>query len=123
VRVLLWAGDVAGAEGFIGGMDVAYLRDRNSLLTGRALVAEAKQEHDQAIELYDDVARRWADYGFALEHGQGLLGAARCMLASDRNDEAIRRLHKAQEILAKLGARPLLDEVDAQLERATTLTS
>ena len=68
---------MVGAESFISGMEGAALRDRNCLLTGRALVAEAHEEHDRAVELYDHAARRWDDFGFVLEHGQAFLGAAR----------------------------------------------
>ena len=123
VRVLIWAGDVAGAESFMSGMEVSALRDRNCLLTGRALVAEAHEEHDRAVELYDDAAQRWADFGFVLEHGQALLGAARCLLALGRSSEVLPRLHRAREIFTTLEARPLIEEVDVQLQRATALTS
>ena len=123
VRVLVEAGEVARAEEFMNGMEVAALRDRNCLLTGRAVVAEAKQEHDQATDLYDDAAQRWADFGFVLEHGQALLGVARCMLALEKSSNALPRLHRAREIFTKLEARPLIEEVDTQLQRATALTS
>ncbi len=123
IRILTWAGDVAGAKNFMKDMEVAALRDRNCLMTGRAIVAEAKQDHDQAIELYDDAAQRWADFGFALEHGQALLGAARCLLALGRSTDALPRLHRAREIFTKLEARPLIEEVDTQLQRATARTS
>lgn len=123
VRVLIWAGELAKAEDFVKDMDVAALRDRNCLLTGRALVAEARADHHQAIELYDDAAQRWADFGFALEHGQALLGAARSMLVVGRSGDVLPRLNQAREIFTKLEARPLLAEIGAQLQRATALTS
>jgi len=39
----------------------------------RAWFAEAKQEH-LPIQLRNDAAQRWADYGFVLEHGHAFLG-------------------------------------------------
>jgi tetratricopeptide (TPR) repeat protein len=123
VRVLVGAGEVTRAEAFISDMEVAALRDRNSLLTGWAVVAEANQDHQQAIELYDDAAQRWAEFGFVLEHAQALLGAARCTLATGRRADVSARLHRAREIFSRLGARPLIDEVDAHLHSATALSS
>jgi len=123
VRILVGAGEVSRAEHFMKGMDVVFLRDRNCLLTGQALVAEAKHEHERAVELYDDAAQRWAGYGFALEHGQALLGNARCSLALARSGDALPQLHRAREIFTKFEAQPLIEEVDTQLQRATALTS
>jgi tetratricopeptide (TPR) repeat protein len=122
-RVLVSAGWADRAEEFVAELEVIAWRDRNCLLTGRAVVAEAKQERETAVCLYDDAAGQWAEFGFALEHGQALLGAARCSLALGRRDDALPRLHRAREIFTKLDARPLIGEVDANIQKATALSS
>jgi hypothetical protein len=42
---------------------------------------------------------------------------------TDNLDEAVPRLHEVREIFSRLGARPLVEEVDGHLQRATALTS
>jgi class 3 adenylate cyclase len=123
IRILVREGHEARAAEFCDTTSVAALRDRNCLLTGRAVLVEGQQDHQRAVAMYDDAAERWAEFGFALEHGQALLGAARCSLALGRHDGVRPRLSEAREIFSKLGARPLIDEVDAHLETATALAT
>ncbi len=51
------------------------------------------------------------------------LGLARCLIGLGDQATAIESLHKARAIFTKLQARPLLDEVDRHLDRATALSS
>jgi tetratricopeptide (TPR) repeat protein len=95
-------------------------RDRNSVLHTKAIVAEARNELDRALPLYDDAARRWSNFGFPLEKGHALFGAARCLTLLNRREEALRTFEKARRIFAKLGASPLVAEVDDHLPESTT---
>jgi hypothetical protein len=73
----------------------------------------------EAARLYDEVARRWAEYGHVLEHGQALFGLGRNMLRVGEQDAA-GELDNAHAVFARLSARPLMAEVDAWLARART---
>jgi tetratricopeptide (TPR) repeat protein len=78
---------------------------------------------EEARDLYQQAAQRWADYGFVLEEGQAHLGLARCLIALGDNERASEPLQKAREIFLRLGARLLIDEVDRLLGQATALSS
>ncbi len=52
VRVLISANLLGRAERFLSGMVVSAARDRHSLLTGRALVAEAAGQFQEGSDLY-----------------------------------------------------------------------
>jgi hypothetical protein len=86
------------------------------------VLAEAREEAEQARDLYEEAARRWADYGFVLEEGQAHLGLTRCLIAMGNNGAASEPLKKARVIFDRLGARSLMEEV-ARLEEASALTS
>ena len=119
LRVLIGAGEVGKAVAFMDGIEVRARRDRNCVLAGEALLAEAKGDMEEARNLYKEAAQRWADYGFVLEEGQAHLGLARCLLALCDGEAATEPLQKARSIFSKLGARPLIDEVDRHLVQAT----
>jgi len=121
VRVLISAGQVNLAEKFLTGMQVNAARDQHSLLTGRALVTEAKRSIEEACDLFEEAARRWADYGFVLEEGQAHFGVGRCLIALGDREAATEPLRKARAVFTKLQARPLTNEVDNHLERAIAL--
>ena len=114
VRVCLALGQRATAEALAAQANDGIARNRHGLLTVRAALAEADRALDQAALGYDEVARRWADYGHRLESAWALLGAGRCLLALGR-PEGRRRLEDARAILADLDAAPLLAEADAAL--------
>jgi tetratricopeptide (TPR) repeat protein len=90
-------------------------RHRYSVLTGRAVLTEARGEHEAAGELYAEAAERWANYGFTLERGQAALGAGRCLVAVGREREAAARLDEARKTFEALGAAPLLAEANRRL--------
>jgi class 3 adenylate cyclase/tetratricopeptide (TPR) repeat protein len=118
VRVLIWAAKVTQAAHFMKGLEAVALRDRNCLTTGRALVAEALHEPDTAAKLYEDASQRWAEYGFVLEEGQAHLGLARCLIALGDREAATEPLQKARVLFERLGAKPLLNEVNGFLGEA-----
>jgi len=116
LRVLISSRDLAKTVEFMQGMDVTTTRDVNCVLTGQAIVAEAKSDLDEARDLYQDAARRWADYGFVLEEGQAHLGLARCLIALGEKQAATEPLQKARVIFSRLGAVPLIEETDSCLQ-------
>jgi tetratricopeptide (TPR) repeat protein len=118
LRVLIDAGEPAKADEFIEGIAATATRDLNCVLTGQAIVAEAKGEMSEARSLYEHATQRWADYGFVLEEGQADLGFARCLIALGDRRVATEPLQEARGIFSRLGAVPLLNETDGYLQRA-----
>ncbi len=112
LRVCVAAGAIRLAEGLLDTNVHLAARHRYSVLTGRAVLTEARGGHDAASALYAEVAEQWADYGFALERGQAALGAGRCLVAVGRHHEAAARLDEARRAFDALRAAPLLAEAD-----------
>jgi tetratricopeptide (TPR) repeat protein len=123
-RVLVAAGhhDV-GEHLSLDDRGVIGARSLTSLLTVRAVTAEAGGDLQHALDLYCDAAQRWTDYGFALERGQALLGAARCLVALERRPDAVPALAEARETFAQLQATPLVAESDGVLGQAAQAES
>jgi class 3 adenylate cyclase/tetratricopeptide (TPR) repeat protein len=119
LRVCVAAGAIPLAEGLLRIDAHMAARYRHAVLTARAVLAEAQGRLEEASALYEEAAERWADYGFALEHGQTALGAGRCLVAVARHREAVARLVEARTTFDALRAGPLLAEVDRMLARAT----
>ena len=79
------------------------------------MLAEADGDPQAALPLFEEAAKRWAEYGYTLGRGLALLGSARCSLALGRKTDATPVLHQAHDIFAGLEAAPALAEVDALL--------
>ena len=123
VRILTSTDRVAHAERLIEGAAEYGARRAGCLASARAIMTEGKGEVESAAALYDDAAARWAQFGHVLERAQALLGAGRCLIEMGRTGDAGRRLREARELFVSLDARPLIDETDQLLARATALTS
>jgi len=123
VRVAVGTGDTELAARLLEGGSEPAARHRHAVLTARATLAEANGQAPEALELYEDAARRWAEFGFVLERGQALLGTGRCLVRLGRATEARTPLEDARAVFLGLRAKPLVAQVDAVLERATALTS
>jgi class 3 adenylate cyclase/tetratricopeptide (TPR) repeat protein len=119
VRLCAAVGAIDLAESLVEGMEPALARHRHGLLTARATLAEAQGSLEEAVELYAEAARGWAEYGFELERGQALLGVGRCLLGLERREDAGATLADSRDALRALGARPLVAEVDALVKAAT----
>jgi hypothetical protein len=117
LRVALSAGALDVAERLLEGAGGSAARDRLAVLTGRAVLAEARGELADAADLFAQAATAWEAYGHALEHGRSLLGLGRCRLALGQAD-ANSVLIAARDAFARLGASPLLGEADGQLAEA-----
>jgi hypothetical protein len=119
VRLLVEAQDLTTAEELLTTIATPTLRHRVSVVSARAVVAEARGHAHEALDLYQDADAGWDEYRFGLERARVKMGTARCLLALERPAEAERSLREARELLDPLGARPFLDEIDGLLERAT----
>jgi class 3 adenylate cyclase/tetratricopeptide (TPR) repeat protein len=122
-RVAVLAGEIDLARRLIEGSAAATTRDRLSVLTARAVVAEAERKLEEAETLYREVATRWGEFGHPLEKGLALLGAGRCLRDLTDMPDAETALKEARDIFVGLGAVPLVEETDALLGGATALTS
>jgi class 3 adenylate cyclase/tetratricopeptide (TPR) repeat protein len=103
VRILLRFDGVGAAGRLLEDARGRTRRQANCVVSARALVAEAAGDQPTALQLFDDAAARWEDYGFVHERALGLIGAARCLDALDRREEAARRRDQAAPLLRSLG--------------------
>jgi urease accessory protein UreF len=117
VRAALWLGEVQLAERLLNAIEPTRLLNEHVLVTGSALLAEARGELKPAANEFGEAAERWHDFGVPYEEAQALLGQGRCLVALGRAPEAAAPLAAAREIFARLGARPALEETDAVLAR------
>jgi class 3 adenylate cyclase/tetratricopeptide (TPR) repeat protein len=115
VRVLLGMGHVEEAQDLTRGLEPrskhAYINFDNAL----ALIAEAKEEFQEAATLFESSAEKWRDFGVPYEEGQALLGLGRCLSFLGRTQEASLPLLAAKEIFAELSAEGLLLEAEERL--------
>ena len=51
------------------------------MVTGRAILTEARGDLGAARDFYQQASERSADYSFVLEEGQAHLGMAHCLIA------------------------------------------
>jgi tetratricopeptide (TPR) repeat protein len=121
-RVCVAAQEPGLAQELLDATQAVAARARHGLLTGRAVVAEARGDLDQAARLYGEAAQRWGGYGHVLERAQAWFGEGRCLLRLGR-PQARARLDEAREAFAGLGARLLLAQTDRWLARAATRSS
>jgi class 3 adenylate cyclase/tetratricopeptide (TPR) repeat protein len=94
-----------------------------SVVTARAIVAEARGDLESAADLYGDAAERWREFGSVLALGLVLLGLGRSRVRLGRFGEAAPPLAEARDLHARLGARPLTTEADTLLAEATAAAS
>jgi tetratricopeptide (TPR) repeat protein len=118
VRVSVAAGAIRLAERLLDSNVHRAARHQYSVLASRAVLTEAWGKPEEASALYAEVAERWADYGFALEHGQAALGAGRCLVAVGRHHEAVDHLREARRTFDALQAGPLFADADRVLVQA-----
>jgi class 3 adenylate cyclase/tetratricopeptide (TPR) repeat protein len=123
LRVCRRAGTVGLAEALLEGLDPALTRHRHSVCAARATLTEMRGEADAALAQYEEAAARWAEYGFPLEQGHALLGAARCLVELQRREDAAARAATARELFAGLAARPLVAEADGAVPGAQALSA
>jgi tetratricopeptide (TPR) repeat protein len=113
LRICRRTGALATAEALAAGPEPKLTRDVNARHVARATLLELRGEYATACEQYEESATRWHEYGFPLEEAHALLGAARCLSALERADDAAVRATSAREIFSSLDARFLVAEADA----------
>jgi hypothetical protein len=117
--VCLRAGDVGPLDRLLNGFTPHLTRDRISVVAAEAVRAHLRGDAEIAVERYDEAAAGWAAFPHVLQHGLAAMGAGRCLLQLGRTTESEARLRAARDVFARLGATPLIAEVDGLLERAT----
>jgi class 3 adenylate cyclase/tetratricopeptide (TPR) repeat protein len=113
--VCVEAGNLDAIRRLVDSIQVTAGRTGHALVGARAVLAEADGDAQAALPLFEEAAKRWAEYGYVLGRGLALLGSARCSVALGRKTDASPALHQARDIFAGLDAAPALAEVDALL--------
>ena len=113
--VCVEAGDLELVRRLADSIQMTAGRAGHSLVGARAVLAEADGDPKAGLLLFEEAAKRWAEYGYVFGRGLALLGSARCVLALGRRTDATPVLHEARDIFAALEAAPVLAEVDALL--------
>jgi class 3 adenylate cyclase/tetratricopeptide (TPR) repeat protein len=124
LRILVIAGDLGLAESLLEEeAQAAGRRAANSILTGKAILAEARGELVEAGAFFLQAAEGWQAFGHVPERSQALLGAGRSCLGVSLWSEAQETLRQARNLFVGLGAEPALAETDELLERARVRSS
>ena len=123
LRILFAEGRSADALRLLDGTEEFGARRVSCMASARAIAAEGTGDLAEAVRRYEDAAERWREFGHVLEDGQALLGAGRCLVELGSPAQATGHLREARERFVRLGATPLIEEVDDMLERATALSS
>ena len=111
VRCACDAGNLELAERILRDAKPRFPYAAHALVGGRARVAEARGEFQDALAGYRDAATRWTDFSMPLEEGHARLGEARCLIALGRQDEAQAPLSQSRAIFERLGAEAPLELV------------
>ena len=107
VRACLAAGDAPLAGRLADDMSGTSPRQEAAARTARALVLAAAGRQEEALRAFDEVERRWATHGDAVEEALAALGAAECLAARGRRPEAAGRAASAAARFRAFGADPL----------------
>ncbi|MFF4835254.1 AAA family ATPase [Streptomyces sp. NPDC001315] len=115
VEALVAAGADAEVDALLGQF-ARWLGDRTApapaaaLATCRAVAAEARSRGD-AAELFADAAAAWAALPRPYDELLALERRGRCLIATDRQDDALRLLSDTERRLRELGAKRDADRV------------
>jgi tetratricopeptide (TPR) repeat protein len=123
VSIAFLAGAADTAHRFLDGNHFDAGRPAHAVVAARAVVAEFNDKPAEALELYEDAAARWSEYGSVLERANALFGAGRSLLELGRPKEATARLQEARTLYQDLGAAPSIGRVDDALARATSVSA
>jgi tetratricopeptide (TPR) repeat protein len=123
VSIAFLAGAADTAHRFLDGNHFDAGRPAHAVVAARAVVAEFNDKPAEALELYEDAATRWSEYGSVLERANALFGAGRSLLELGRPNEATARLQEARTLYQDLGAAPSIGRVDDALARATSVSA
>jgi class 3 adenylate cyclase/tetratricopeptide (TPR) repeat protein len=87
------------------------------------LIAEARGDLDTAANSYPELVNHFRHTGDVVYLAKTLVWQARVLTGLGRTSEAAEALDEARPILVKLGAAPMLAEVDALLQQLTALSA
>jgi tetratricopeptide (TPR) repeat protein len=103
-RVGVAVGRVDLVERLAAEPDLTTPRGRWVDASARAELAEARGSFEAALSLHRTAAEGWDGYGFPFERAHSSMGAARCLRALGRPDEATSPALAAAETFGSLGA-------------------
>ena len=118
VRVCVAGGAMEEGRRLVSAEALSASRPRFVVLTARAVLAEGSGNHEEALQLYAEAAKRWAEFGYVLEEAQTLLGKGRCLIALGRESDAQDPGRRARALLTGLGAVPLEAEAEGLIGAA-----
>jgi class 3 adenylate cyclase/tetratricopeptide (TPR) repeat protein len=113
VLIALQIGDVALAERLADPANVRFPQGKLMVATSRALVAEARGSHEEALASFDAAAAGWSKMRHVFQGAIAGLGAARCLAALGRSSDAAGRASAAAHTFEAVGARALSSEASA----------
>ncbi|MCK2217243.1 AAA family ATPase [Actinomadura sp. ATCC 31491] len=80
--------------------------------------ADAAEQVGWRVEAWERAVRAWVALGQPYAEARSLLPSAQALLAAGDRQEAAARLERARELAARLGAAPLLEQLDTVRRRA-----
>ena len=115
VRICVGSGSLTTARRLVEAASAFTVRQRLSLLTAKAIIAEADDDLEGAVNGSFEASEAWTSYGHVVEAARASLAAGRCLAKLGRAD-AEAPLRQARATAETLRATPLVDEVDRWLE-------
>jgi tetratricopeptide (TPR) repeat protein len=103
LRICLANGEVNLAAQVLGDRPVFVARTKHAVLTGRALLAEARGDAEGALPLFQEAATAWEAYGDPFERAHALAGAGRSLSALGRGEDAEAANTSARALFDSLG--------------------
>lgn len=101
-------------------LDVAAGSHKHAVVTANAVLAEAESNLEEALGAYTEAEARWREFGHVPEEGCALMGQGRCLVRLQRAGVAAAPLAEARLVFERLGAEPLVAEVNTLLAQAPT---
>ncbi len=118
----LWSGDFESAAAQLAAIDASGFRApavEARRITIRAGVAASGGDRVEALVLYRDALRRWRDLRLAFDEALTCIDMATLLDPAELEVRAA--IDSAREILARLGATPLIARLDAPIERPVSM--
>jgi len=121
VRLLVAADQLDKAEMWVAGSEAPGKQSELSRRAAKAVLAEAKGDLESASAEYVDSAATWQEFGNALEEALAHYGASRCFSGLGRDRVAEGHAAQARIIFERLGAAPMIADMDGESDQAAAL--
>jgi class 3 adenylate cyclase/tetratricopeptide (TPR) repeat protein len=108
-RICTQRGALEVARELADGLTVDLGRTGSARTAAASVLAEAEGRVDEALTLYQEASRRWAEVGCVPGRAEALLGHGRCLISLGRNG-AEKPLTEARSLFASMGYRAGLAE-------------